>query len=110
MNRQFTAEQVEKFREFERMQKRATTNAYIHAGIPVDDEHEAALSKPANPAPDKYAELNRMKLRNEHLSWIFGKVHLDNRHEDWDNMSHAAKDELRAEVSGDQQLSDEQVG
>lgn len=110
MNRKFTAEQIDKLREVDRMRKRATMSAWLNAGIHINDEHQAASAKPADPAPDKYAEVNRMKLRNEYLSWIFGGVHIDNFHEDWDRMSPAAKDALRGEVSGGQQLSDEQVG
>lgn len=104
-----TDEQIEEAEEAELNQARAKSTAWIFGGIYKNDEHEAS-SRPADTAPKKFAEEARQKLRAESLGWIFGDVHMNNAHRRWDRLSPAAKEELKANMPGGQQFSDEQVG
>lgn len=96
-------------RKLERDRKRATLNAWTNGGVPISDEHQASLSKNCNTAPDKFAELYRQKLRADYLGWIFNGVEIDDFQEDWNKLSPAQKERLKAKMPGGQQLSNEQV-
>lgn len=63
---------------------------------------------PGNSAFHEYAEDDRERLRAEYLAWMFGGVHINNAHEDWDNLSAKDKEALKAKLA--QGRSDEQVG
>lgn len=105
-----TAEQVNEAREHNRMAARAKNLAWAFAGVHKNDAHKAASSKPGEPAPHAYAEDDRERQRADYLAWMFGGVHINNAHEDWDNLSANDKEALKAKLSKDRQLSDEQVG
>lgn len=105
-----TAEQIQRARELDLMERRTKSVGWVFGGIHQSDEHKAFSSNSSDPAPHKYAEIDRQKLRADYLGWMFGGVCIDPAHEDWNELAPAEKDALRAKLSRDQRRTDEQVG
>lgn len=105
-----TNEEIEEAQEQDRNAERVKIVAWAFGAVPINDAHRQTLSRPSDPKPSEFAEVERVKLRADYLGWMFGGVPINKAHDTWGKMSPTEKEALKAKMSrSNQQRTDEQV-
>lgn len=109
MDADITHEDAREARNLKRMAARVKGLAWTFAGVPKSNAHQRASSKGGGSVPSEFAEEDREQERANYLSWMFNGVHMSDAHEDWDMLSTAEQDALKAKFSNGRQFSKAQV-